>query len=114
MVASVFPDELGPAVVDLVQGHLGQRARMSVARTQVGWARRRGFAFVWSPQRWQGKSAAPVVLTLAFIEQDPSPRWKETTEIRPGLINHHLEIRTVDEVDAQVLAWLDRAWEQAG
>jgi hypothetical protein len=113
-VADVFQEDLGPAVVARVQAHLGDAAQLRVARTQVGWARRRGFAFVWSPQRWQGRSAAPVVLTLAFTEPEPSPRWKEVHEVRPGLFNHHLEIRDLAEVDDEVLAWVDRAWEQAG
>ena len=102
------------AVVELLDAHLGDRATKRVSRTQVAWTRRRGFAVVWSAQRWQGPDSAPVVLTVALHERDPSQRWKEVYEVRPGLLNHHLEIRTPDEVDDEVLGWVDRAWEQAG
>ena len=67
---------------------------------------------LWSAQRWQGPGAAPVVLTLALRDRDPCGRWKEIYEERPGLLNHHLEIRSPDQVDD---SWAgDRAWEQAG
>jgi hypothetical protein len=87
---------------------------MRAARTQLTWVRRRGFAFVWSPQQWQGPSAAPVVLTVALPHRDGSARWKEVYEVRPGLFNHHLEIRDLGQVDEEVLAWIDQAWEHAG
>lgn len=106
--------ELADAVEGLIDPHLGDSARKRVSRTQVSWLRRRGFAILWSAQRWQGAGAAPVVLTLAFAAPDPSPRWKEVYEVRPGLLNHHLEIRSLDQVDDEVLGWIDRAWEQAG
>jgi hypothetical protein len=114
MVAAVFPDDLGPAVAQAISAYLGEAATMRASRTQVTWARRRGFASLWSPQRWQGPSAAPVVLTLAFTQRHASPRWKELFEVRPGLVNHHLEVYRLADVDAEVFAWIDLAWEQAG
>ncbi len=113
-VEDVLGPGVGLAVYEQVVAHLGDAARVRVARTQVTFGRRRGFAFLWSAQRWQGSGAAPLVLTLAFTEPDRSPRWKEVYEVRPGLWNHHLEIRTGAEIDPEVLDWLDRAWEQAG
>lgn len=105
-------DPLGRAVFDLVADRIDEcgGAELRVARTQVGWARRRGFAFLWNPQRWLGERGAPLVLTVALASRDPSPRWKEVVEVRPGVFNHHLEIRSVGEVDDEVLGWVDQAY----
>jgi hypothetical protein len=80
-------------------------AELRVAPTQVGWARRRGFAFLWSASRWLGDSAAPVVA---------SARWKQVVQIRPGLCNHHLEIRDEADLDDEVLGWVREAYVAAG
>lgn len=112
-VQEVLGGRLGERVFALIADHLGDAATVRISRTQISFVRRRGFAFLWTPRRWQGRSAAPVVLTVALREVDPSPRWKEVYEVRSNLWNHHLEIRDVMQVDGEVLEWLDRAWEQA-
>ncbi len=108
-------DDLGREVYNLVAARIHEcgGAELRVARTQVGWARRRGFAFLWSPQRWLGDRAAPLVLSIGLLHRDTSPRWKEVVEIRPGLYNHHLEIHAVEDVDDEVLAWVGRAYDDA-
>lgn len=113
-VADVLGHGLGERVFDLIADHLAGIAQVRIAASQITWARRRGFAFLWTPRRWQGPSAAPVVLTVALSEPDTSARWKEVYEVRAGLWNHHLEIHDLGTVDAEVMAWLDRAWQQAG
>lgn len=112
-VQEVLGEGLGEEVFHRLDEYLVGRARLKFSRTQISWARGRGFAFLWTPRRWQGPTAAPVVLTLAFTAIYPSPRWKEVYEVRPGLWNHHLEIEDLEVVDAEVLRWLDRAWAEA-
>ena len=46
--------------------------------------------------------------------RDHSPRWKQVVEPAPGRFTHHLELRSVDEVDDEVGGWLREAWEAAG
>lgn len=107
---------LGMDVFDQVHAQI-QRcggAELRVAPTQVGWARRHGFAFLWCPDRWLGARGAPLVLTLGFPARDDSPRWKQAVEIRPGLWNHHLEVRSAEEIDDEVLAWVAAAYAAAG
>lgn len=113
-VQEVLGEGLGTEVFDLIAGHLGGSAQVRVAKTQVGWARRRGFAYLWTARRWHVSGAAPLVLTLIFRTQVHSPRWKEVTQTGPTSWNHHLEIWAVTQVDDEVLAWLDRAWQEAG
>ena len=87
---------------------------LRVARTQVGWARRRGFASLWMPGRWLRTPSADVVLTLASDRRIDSPRWKEVVEVGQDLFMHHLELRSVDDIDDEVAAWLAQAYRAAG
>ena len=86
---------------------------LRVARTQVGWARRRGFAFLWMPGRWLRHPAAEIVLTISTDHALDSPRWKEVVQVRPGLFSHHLELRATDDVDDEVATWLADAYRAA-
>jgi hypothetical protein len=89
-------------------------AEMRVSKSQVAWKRRVNFAFVWMPEQYLKRQAAPLVLTVALRRWDVSPRWKEVVEPYPGRFTHHLELWSVDEVDEEVKGWLREAWEEAG
>ena len=89
-------------------------ATMRVTRSQVAFRRRLAFAWTWMPGRYLRGNVAPLVLTVDLHRPDESPRWKEVVEPRPGRFTHHLELRSVTDVDAEVLGWLREAWEQAG
>ena len=86
---------------------------LRVSRTQVGWARRRGFAFLWMPGRWLRNPGAEVVLTVSTDRAIDSPRWKEVAEVRPGLFSHHLELHSATDIDAEVASWLAEAYRAA-
>ena len=85
-----------------------------VSKSQIGFHRRRGFAWVWIPEKHLGRPAAPLVLTLAFRHRDPSPRWKEVVEPYPGRFTHHLELFSADQIDDEVRGWIHEAWRLAG
>ena len=109
-------DALGLAVLDRVAAEIAASggAQLRVARTQVGWARRRGFVFLWSPARWLGVRGAPLVLTVYLPLRLESARFKEVVEVRAGLWGHHLELRETGEVDDEVLGWVRQAYDAAG
>ena len=88
---------------------IGQ-AEIRVSKSQVAFARRRIFARAWMPSTVLGSGHAPLVLTLGFRRHDASPRWKQIVEPRPGRFTHHLELRTIDDIDDQVLGWMREAW----
>ena len=83
-----------------------------VSRSQVAFARRRGFAYLWAPGRYLRRPAAPVVLSIALDHRLSSERFKEV--VHPGPWMHHLEISSVDDVDDEVAGWLRLAADQAG
>ncbi len=89
-------------------------SEMMVRKTQIAFRRKRGFAWVWIPEKHLGRKAAPLVLSLAFPGRDPSPRWKEIIEPARGRFMHHLEIASPAEIDEAVKAWLRAAYDWAG
>lgn len=87
---------------------------MRVTKSQISFRRRVGFAWAWIPARYLRGRHAPLVLTVALPERDPSPRWKEIVEPARGRFVHHLELYSVEEIDAEVQNWLRDAWAAAG
>ena len=83
---------------------------LRVGKSQVSFRRRTAFAWVWRPGQYLGGKIAPLVLTLSFSGRDPSPRWKEIVEPRPGRFTHHLELHSIAHVDDEVRGWLRDAW----
>ena len=86
---------------------------LSISKSQIavrGAGRRMAWARVWLPRRYLGGRGAPLVLTLGFRYRDASPRWKEIVEPRPGRFTHHLELWSITDIDAEVIAWLRAAW----
>ena len=83
-----------------------------VSRSQVAFRRRIGFAYLWRPGQYV-TSDVPAVLSVALPRQDTSPRWKEVVHPSPGAWMHHLELRSPAEVDDEVRAWLQDAYDAA-
>jgi hypothetical protein len=85
-----------------------------VTRSQVAFWRNHPFAWAWMPEQYLKREAAPLVLTVGLRRRDPSSRWKEVVEPRPGRFTHHLELSSVKEIDREVAGWLREAWEVSG
>lgn len=115
--ASGPAEEIYRAVIDALGAHVTQATvttsqiafrELPEAGDGVGF-RERPFAWVWRPGQYLHATVAPLVLTVALDHRDPSPRWKEIVEPRPGRFTHHLELHDRSDVDAQVIAWLNEA-----
>lgn len=89
-------------------------AELRVTKSQVAFRRRRGFAWAWRPGQYLHGQVAPLVLTVALPDRDPSPRWKQVVEPKPGNYIHHLELYASSDLDGEVAEWLRCAWEAAG
>lgn len=95
-------------------GEIGQ-AELAVSKSQISFRRVKSFAYAWRPGQYlKGRRLAPLVLTLSFPQRDPSPRWKQVVEPVPGHFIHHLELYTTADLDEEVRAWLQSAWDLAG
>lgn len=116
-----MPDELfggrplGPAVLARVRDVLAAFAPIEVrtSRSQVALRRRRGFAYLWPPDRYLANAGPEVVLSIALGREDASPRFKQVVRVSRRHWLHHLEIRAEAEIDEQVAAWLREAAERA-
>jgi Domain of unknown function (DUF5655) len=84
-----------------------------VTKSQVAFRRARGFAYLWIPERYLRRPAAPVVLSIALGRHDPSTRFKEVVHPSPAHWMHHLEIYDATEIDDEVRAWLTEAAQRA-
>lgn len=103
------------AVVDWVTSRvesLGDTTRRT-SRSQVGFSHGRGFAYVWRPGQYLGNPDAEAVLTLVLGRADPSPRWKSVVHPSPAHWTHHLEVSGVEDLDDEVVHWLEEAWAHA-
>lgn len=89
-------------------------AEMRVGKSQIGFYRARSFAALWRPGQYLAGERPPLVLTVFLTRRDPSPRWKEVAQPRPGRFSHHLELTGSAEVDTAVADWLEEAWAEAG
>lgn len=90
-------------------------AEVRATKSQVAFRRRLAFAWTWIPAQYLGgdRDLAPLVLTLDLHRRDESPRWKSVVEPRPGRFTHHLELRSAEQLDDEVLGWLREAWARA-
>ena len=86
---------------------------MRATKSQVAFRDQRGFAYLWWPGRYVD-SDVPAVLSIALPRRDGSARFKEVVTPSPGIWIHHLELHTVDELDADVAGWLREARAAAG
>ena len=99
-------------VADVLSGTADHQVR--VTKTQVAFARRRSFAWLWLPGRWLTRPAADVVLSVALGRHDPSPRFKEVVHPAGAHWMHHLEITDLADLDEEVADWLREAADRAG
>ena len=83
-------------------------------RTQVVFRRRRGFAYLWLPVGWARRPGVIVVLSIALDREIASPRWKQVAHPARGTWMHHLEVRALADLDAEVEGWLREAYAGAG
>ncbi|HYF72566.1 MAG TPA: DUF5655 domain-containing protein [Nocardioides sp.] len=86
-----------------------------VGRSQVGFRRRRGFAWLWNPRQYLRNASADVVVTFALDHELDSPRVKQAVRTSPLHVVHHVEVRDpATDLDAELLGWLREAYDAAG
>jgi hypothetical protein len=99
-----------PGAVDAVGA-----AELRVTRNQIAFRGRRAFAWAWMPAHYLRGKHVPLVLSASVGRaEDASSSWKEIVEPVPKRFTHHLELYSAADVDGEVGAWLQEAWEAAG
>ncbi len=93
-----FVETLGPVAI-------------KVTKTQVSFASRRQFAWVWLPMEW-AKHRPPnsLVLSFALGQHLTHPRIVQAVEPYPGRWMHHVIIQAESDLTAEVHRWLAEAF----
>lgn len=81
-------------------------------RTQTAFVRQVQFAWASLPHRKADPGA--VMLSIGLPLRLDSPRILHVAEVAPGRWMHHLLLRQADELDAEVMGWLEMAWSLIG
>ena len=87
--------------------------KIKVAKTQITFANKRGFAFVsFNPCR-KAKERPPVWMTVTFGlgYRKESPRIDVATQPYPGRWTHHVMVGSAEEIDEELLGWIQEAEE---
>ena len=108
------PDEKAVSIYRALARPVGglEGVEAVVSKSQVAFRARRGFAYAWAPKHYV-KSDVPVVVSIALNEELRSSRFKEVAHPSPSTWMHHVELRLVKEVDHELIAWIERAYEEA-
>ena len=87
--------------------------RINVAKTQITFAARRGFAFVsFNPcRRAAQRPKVWMTLTFGLGYRKESSRIDAATEAYPNRWTHHVTVGNVDEIDGELMEWIQEAAE---
>jgi hypothetical protein len=86
--------------------------KTQVAKTQISFSTKIGFAWLWLPQMWVKKAPKnSIVLSFGLDRRIVHPRIKESLGTYPGRWTHHVVIEKQSDFDDNVRAWLREAHE---
>ena len=85
--------------------------KIKEAKTQITFANKRGFAFVsFNPcRKAKDRPAVWMTVTFGLGYHKESPRIDVATEHYPGRWTHHVMVGTPDEIDEELLNWIQEA-----
>ena len=88
---------------------------MKIQKTQIAWVAGHPFAFVWLPIRQvKGRPAVYIVVSFCLRRLIDSPRIVEAVEPRPNRWTHHVIVQSPQEIDGELLDWIQEAAVQGG
>lgn len=89
-------------------------AVMKLSKTQISFSNRFGFAILWPPNRKiKGRAGVYIVLSFGLGRRAEHPRIVESVEPYPGRWTHHVLISSADDLDDELKAWLQEAYDFA-
>jgi len=80
-----------------------------IQKSQISFRDQRPYCYVWSPEFRKVKGGG-IVVTFGLDAPVPDPRISGVTEPYPNRWTHHVEVHDPEEVDGQLLAWIDWAY----
>lgn len=88
-------------------------ATIKVAKTQISFSNKRGFAFVsFLPVRkTKDRPACWLTVSFGLAYKKESPRIDVSVEPYPNRWTHHIMISSLDEIDGELMEWIREAAE---
>jgi hypothetical protein len=84
---------------------------VKVTKTQISFRSRYGFAMVSLPYRRKKEWPREyLMVSFGLPAQEKSPRIAASTEACPGRWTHHVIVERPEELDAELLGWIDEAY----
>lgn len=85
--------------------------KIKVAKTQITFSNKRGFAFVsFNPcRRAKDRPEVWITVTFGLDYHKESPRIDVATEPYPGRRTHHVMIGAPEEIDEELMGWIKEA-----
>lgn len=85
--------------------------KIKVAKTQITFANKRGFAFVsFKPcRKAKERPATWMTVTFGLGYRKESPRIDVATEPYPGRWTHHVMVGNAEEIDEELIGWIREA-----
>ena len=85
--------------------------KIKVAKTQITFANKRGFAFVsFNPcRRAKERPAAWMTVSFGLGYRKEANRVDVATEPYPGRWTHHVMVGSTAEIDGELMAWIKEA-----
>jgi len=87
---------------------------VKVSKTQISFRNRHIFAMASLPiRRFKGFPREYLLLSLGMPERLDSPRVAAQSEPYPGRWTCHVPVCSPEEIDGELMGWLERAWRFA-
>lgn len=83
-------------------------ASVKAQKSQISFYNTHLFAMVSLPRR---KKDPGIVVSFGLGRREPSPRIGAAAEPYPNRWTHHVTVTKEEELDDELLGWLDEAWE---
>lgn len=80
---------------------------IKVQKTQITFYGRHGFAFVSHPRR---KKDRGILVSFGLFHQQQSPRIQYFSQPYPNRWTHHMLIQSTQEIDGELMGWLQEAY----
>ena len=102
------PEELAlyEAFRSRLLGEVGE-VRVKVSKTQITFSGKYGFAFVSHPRRKRDRG---ILVSFGLSHRQESPRIQYASEPYPNRWTHHLLVQRREELDDQLMGWLQEAY----
>ncbi|MDW7670481.1 MAG: DUF5655 domain-containing protein [Bacillota bacterium] len=84
---------------------------VKIQKSQISMSNKHPFAFIWLPiRKMKNRPDIYVILSFGLPYRLDSPRIAEATEPYPNRWTHHVIIQDKNELDSELMNWIDEAY----